>query len=230
AAGCLTGGPRNVRAVTALIRIFPRPRRPRPSAFQGLHLGRIGASLVFIVHCGPDSITDQAADGRAGNAGGELGRHIAADRRTEETSRDGADRGPGVLFGTLAGLGRGSAPADTSGDQQNNRNFGWKHPILSGSPRESRPSSPSSAVCRDRRSAKSQEWGESAANQQIQRVAASSRHVRHAQLAGRWSAEELTVPTAIGWGGGQRSGPKLLMGQERGHQPRRGIGRNYTLV
>jgi len=60
--------------------------------------------------------------------------------------------------------------------------------LISRSPRESQRSFPVSAACRDRRSAKSQEWGESAANQQIQRVASETRLARQAELQGDFVA------------------------------------------
>ncbi len=47
------------RAVPAGVRIFPGNRRSSAPVLQGLHLRRIGAPLVFIVHCGPYPIADE---------------------------------------------------------------------------------------------------------------------------------------------------------------------------
>src|SRR5204863_8808351 len=57
------------RAITAGIGIFPGHRRARLTAFEGLHLRRVGAPLVFVVHGGADAIADQTTDRGARDTG-----------------------------------------------------------------------------------------------------------------------------------------------------------------
>jgi hypothetical protein len=140
-----------------------------------LHLSRVGTPLIFVIHGGANSIADQAADRRAGDTGGELRRHIAADRRTEEPPAMAPTAVPVFSLAPwpVSGVAAHAPRLPAISKAQTNLVGDIASPItdLRGSARRSFPSA---AVCPARRSAKSQESGESTANQQIQRVAAGN--------------------------------------------------------
>src|SRR6266566_4906188 len=82
----LIGGTRNHRSITTGIRILPRHRRTRLSAFERLHLRRIGAPLVVVVHAGADAIADQTAKRRASEASRDALAGSAAELRSDQTA------------------------------------------------------------------------------------------------------------------------------------------------
>src|SRR5262245_41030824 len=67
----LMGGSWDDPAIAAGIRIAPWHRCAGFPALQRLHLRRIGAPLVFVVHRRADAIADQSTDRSTGNAGGK---------------------------------------------------------------------------------------------------------------------------------------------------------------
>src|SRR5439155_106330 len=80
----LVGGTGNHRSITARIGILPRHRHSRFAGFERLHLRRIRAPLVIVVHPGADPIADEAADRRAGETSRDALAGSTADRRGAE--------------------------------------------------------------------------------------------------------------------------------------------------
>src|SRR5215467_4635753 len=101
----LIGRPRNHRSITTGIRILPRHGDARLSAFERLHLRRIRAPLVVVVHAGADAIADQTAKRRASEAGCDALAGSAAELRSDQAAGNRADERTRILFRSLAGLG-----------------------------------------------------------------------------------------------------------------------------
>src|SRR5262245_26036325 len=100
----LIGRTGNYGAVAARIGIFPRDGCAGLAAFESLHLRRVGAALVFVVHRRTDAIADQAPDRGAGDAGREPRSRVAAELGSDEGAGDGAHSSAGILLRALAGL------------------------------------------------------------------------------------------------------------------------------
>ena len=86
----LIGRTGNHRAIAAGVRVLPRHRHARLAAFERLHLRRVGALLVLVVHAGADAVADQAADGRTRNSGGDPIAGGAAELRADQPAGNGA--------------------------------------------------------------------------------------------------------------------------------------------
>src|SRR5262249_29316457 len=100
----LIGRPRNHRSIATGIRILPRHGDARLSGFERLHLRRIRAPLVIVVHAGADAIADQTAKRCAGEAGCDALAGSTAELRSDQTARNRADERARILFRSLAGL------------------------------------------------------------------------------------------------------------------------------
>src|SRR5947209_705184 len=82
----LIGRTRNHGSIATGIRILPRHADARLSGFECLHLRRIRAPLVVVVHAGADAIADQTAKRRAGEAGCDALAGSAAELRSDQAA------------------------------------------------------------------------------------------------------------------------------------------------
>src|SRR5262249_56550056 len=82
----LVGRAGHHRSIAAGIRIAPGDRGAGSSAFERLHLRRIRALLVLVVHAGADAIADEPADRGAGQPGGDALAGPAAELRANQTA------------------------------------------------------------------------------------------------------------------------------------------------
>src|SRR6476620_1603987 len=118
----LVGGAGNHRSIPARVRVLPGDRRARFSAFERLHLCRIGALLVVIVHGGADAIAEQAADRRTGKAGGNTFAGPTAELRADQPPGYHADERARILPRSGSSLGiaaaRGRRHRDERGGTQ----------------------------------------------------------------------------------------------------------------
>src|SRR5258707_14361081 len=93
----LIGRAGNHRAVASGIRVLPRHCRTGSTALERLHLRRIGALLVLVIHAGANAVADHSADRCAGEAGGDALAGSAAELRSDQAAGYRADDRAGVL-------------------------------------------------------------------------------------------------------------------------------------
>src|SRR5262249_51572402 len=87
----LIGRTRNHRSVTTGLRLLPCRGAAGLSGFECLHLRRIRAPLVVVVHAGANAIADQAAKRRASEAGCDALAGSAAELRSDQAAGNRAD-------------------------------------------------------------------------------------------------------------------------------------------
>jgi len=104
--------------MSAGIRVLPRHGRARAPIFQRLHLRRIGALLILVIHSRADPIANEAADSGAGQSSGNMLAGPAAELRPDQTAGQGAEKGSRVLLGPLSGLRSGAASAQNYCDKR----------------------------------------------------------------------------------------------------------------
>src|SRR5262249_56912457 len=102
---CHHGSPLYPPTTAPETRILPRHPDARRAGFECLHLRRICAPLVVVVHAGADAIADQTAKRRAGEAGRDALAGSAAELRSDQAAGNRADERARILFRSLAGLG-----------------------------------------------------------------------------------------------------------------------------
>src|SRR5437764_10094723 len=91
-------------SIAARVRVFPGHGETRFAAFERLHLRRIGALLVLIIHRSADAVADEPADCRPGEAGGDAFAGTATKLRSDKAARYRADERARILARSLAGL------------------------------------------------------------------------------------------------------------------------------
>src|SRR6516162_9076064 len=123
----LIGGTRNYRSITTGIRILPRHRHTRLPAFERLHLCRIGAPLVVVVHASADAIADQAAERRAGEAGRDALAGSAAELRSDQTAGNRTNERARILLRSLAGLGSTGASRHRQREERGSAQANERH-------------------------------------------------------------------------------------------------------
>src|SRR5437899_10180229 len=96
---------RNDGSVAAGIGVLPGHRHIRLPGFKRLHLCRIGAPLIIIVHACTNAIADEAADRGARKTRGDALAGPAAELRADQTASDSADERAGVFPRSLTGFG-----------------------------------------------------------------------------------------------------------------------------
>src|SRR5215469_1110596 len=123
----LIGRTRNHRSITTGIRILPRHGDARLSAFERLHLRRVRAPLVVVVHAGADAIADQPAKRRASEAGRDALAGSAAELRSDQAAGNRADERARILFWSLAGFGSARAGRDRKRGERSSAQANERH-------------------------------------------------------------------------------------------------------
>src|SRR5262249_4714300 len=97
------------------------------SGFERLHLRRVGAPFIIIIHSGADAITDQAADRRARQTGGDALAGSATELRTDQAAGNRADERARVFLRSLAGLGSTGARRHRKRDERGSKQANERH-------------------------------------------------------------------------------------------------------
>src|SRR5262249_47264680 len=95
--------------------------------FERLHLRRIGAPLVVVVHAGADAIADQTAKRRAGKPGRDALAGSTAELRSDQTASNRANERARVLFRSLASLGSAGASRDRQRGERGSAQANERH-------------------------------------------------------------------------------------------------------